>query len=612
MKSGAFRRGLGLVLLYVGVFFVLVIVQFSRGPGFSEHIGRLSVSASIPKTRSGETARRPDSVQISYSGLNIGISSSSPAQVVAPDGSSKPLHLLSVQRAQRGILVQLEGGLSLLCGSSQQDRGFTLNASGLGPGTVLQVKYTLTGGAKLVSAEGGTTLQGRNASYTVALDGVSIKDDQGIISIAPQNGATASLALIQAAAPAAGSASAAPGNAEQFVAQAPKDPAAFAAEISAWRDKAWSGLSSSRFDADKIAWKAPDGSEAFTERGLDAYLAEALARGSFDAAFAKVRDIRERSPDKLTYLSAPYLGGLAAKMPVFEAADLSEVKRVGQQIQDKTFDLFTKEQLLHFLLDRAPYSMAQDALRFAASVDLSKLDTRQAVGLLGCVIEAKSLLKDDENPFAGLGGGADRLVADVRKSSDGFFLSTEDDGTTDLRLSLLAGTYLVQYGTMNGKDMLVGVGQSLVEGVLGLADAQGFTPARLLVKAGVVDQKTGSIAPEELYPLIAGNPYYPHEVSFYKDIAPGVWAWTCAPELSVTTSSGREVFNVRFPVGAAHYLVIYGVKPFRNIQLYDIDYSPDAAFETYDASGYLYHKPTNALYLKMKHKKDVEDIKLAF
>jgi len=80
----------------------------------------------------------------------------------------------------------------------------------------------------------------------------------------------------------------------------------------------------------------------------------------------------------------------------------------------------------------------------------------------------------------------------------------------------------------------------------------------------------------------------------------------------VQGSASRYLFLATFPTGRSHYLAFYGIKPFANIQLYDIDYNPDNDFESYDASGYLYNKSSDALYMKMKHKKDAEDIKLTF
>jgi hypothetical protein len=391
-----------------------------------------------------------------------------------------------------------------------------------------------------------------------------------------------------------------------------KDPDAFKAEISAWRDKVWSGLASTRFDADKLTWKGPDALPVFSEKALVAYLAESLARGSYPDALVRARGAKGKWPDKLGYLSAPYLGSLVPRMKAFEASDLAESKRLTQLVSDKSPTVLEKEGLLLFLIDRTPRSVAQDALRYLAEVDPAKLTVRQAVGLLDCVVDSKSVLKDEENPLRNQGVASDRLVAAVRKSSNGYFLVTEDDGSTDLHLALLAGTVLVAYGTASSKPMLVGVGQSLVEGVIGLADAQGFEPAHVLVASGAFAQRTGTIVPEDLYPLVADNPYYPHETSFARDLAPGIWAWTCAPSLVVQAGTSRYTFIATFPAGRSHYLSFYGIKPFVNIQLYDIDYSPDNDFESYDASGYLYNKGAAALYIKMRHKKDAEDIKLSF
>ena len=50
MKTGAFRRAIGLAFLYIGLFILIVLLQFSKGAGFSEKIGPLSVNASYPKS----------------------------------------------------------------------------------------------------------------------------------------------------------------------------------------------------------------------------------------------------------------------------------------------------------------------------------------------------------------------------------------------------------------------------------------------------------------------------------------------------------------------------------------------------------------------------------
>jgi hypothetical protein len=325
-----------------------------------------------------------------------------------------------------------------------------------------------------------------------------------------------------------------------------------------------------------------------------------------------VKSVKDKWPDKLGYLTAPFFGGLQAKMKVSETADAAEAKRLAQLVADKAPSILEKEGLLRFLVDRCPKALSTSALQYFDDVDPAKLTIRQTVGYLSCAVDSGLLFKDATNRFPNSSVAADRLVAAARKTSSGYFLVTEEDGSADLRLSLVAGSALSAFGTTSSKPNLIGVGQSLVEGVLGLGDAQGLGPSRVVIASGELGQRSGTILPEDLYSIVADNPYYPHEVSFARDIEPGVWAWTCVPSLTVQASASSYTFLVSFSAGRTHYLSFYGVRPFTNIQLYDIDYSPDNDFEGYDASGYLYSKDASALYLKMKHKKESEDIKLSF
>jgi hypothetical protein len=614
MKTGALKRALGLILLYCGIFVLIVLVQFSRSPGVSQKIGAFSMTASYPKASHGRPAAgaAPESVRFSYAGLAFEISPKSPAESLTADGVATPLSIVSVSKLPAGASVKFSSGVEIRAavqaGASER---FSLAATAPDGVAALRLRLAPSKGVSFTASEDRRGMSSAGKSYSLVLGAAALDGDAGLLTLKAGDSGLA-LARIEPpkpvkVAPASG--------AIKLAAQAPKDSEAFKAEIAAWRDKVWAGLSVARFDSDKLAWKGPDGNAVFSEKALAAYLAEAAGRGSYADAIARARSAKDKWPDKFGFLTAPYLGGLYGKMLASDAADQAEVKRLAQLVADKSPTLLEKEGLLRFLVDRAPASLSRDALAFIGGVDQSKLSLRQAVGLLGCAADAKALLKDDSNPLADPAAAADRVAASVRKTSSGYFFVDGEgsDGGSDIRLSLIAGEALVAYGQSASKPNLLGLGQGLVEGVIALSDAQGFAPSRVVASAaGSVDQKAGSILPEDLYPLLADNSYYPHEVSFARDLGAGVWAWTCAPSLSVQTSSSRQVFTAGFFAGRAHYLAIYGIKRFANIQLYDIDYSPDNDFESYDASGYRHDIDKGILYLKMKHKKDSEDIKLSF
>jgi hypothetical protein len=317
-------------------------------------------------------------------------------------------------------------------------------------------------------------------------------------------------------------------------------------------------------------------------------------------------------PDKLSELSAPYIGGLVPRMQSREAADASEIKRLSQMIASASPALCEKEGLVTFLLDRAPATLAPEALRVLGTLDAAKLNYRQVVGLLGCAVEAQSLLPQSDNPLADTTALTTRLLGAVKEAPEGLFLVADDDGTCDLRLSLLAGKYLVSLGTALGKPDLVGIGQGLIEGGIALADDQAFSPAHLTLGSKTIDLRMGTLGPEDVYPILVDNPYYAREVSLYREAGPGVWAWTCSPSITFKKNESGSVFLSRFPEGLSHYLTLYGIEPFAVIQLYGIDYSADRQFEIYNASGYVFDAGRRALYLKMKHKKETEDIRLLY
>lgn len=611
MRSGALKRALGLSLIYVGVFVALVVVQFSRAPGLSEKFGGLSLSSSYAKADGRRAGAPPESVRLTYAGLVFEISPRSVAESVGADGSSSPLTLSSVTKIANGASVKLAPGVEIKAVSDRKG-GDRLSLSATAPDGVAAVRLRLSSsrGAHLSDASGRSVLGASGGNYSVSLGQGSLDLSAGILTL---RAGDSGLALAKLAPPApAKPAAPAVAATEKLAAPAPKDPEAFKAEIAAWRDKAWSGLSVVRFDAEAFAWRGLDGLPVFSEKALAAYLAEATSRGYYPDAIARARGLKDKWSDKLGYLSAPYLGGLVPKMRALEAADQAEIRRLTQLVADKSPSILEKESLIRFLVDRAPPSLVDAAFALFAEIDPAKLSIRQSIGLLACIAEAGDLLKDSENPFAKQGGVADRVAAAARKTSSGYFLVTEDDGSSDLRLSLIAGSALSAYGAAAAKPNFVGLGQGLVEGVLGLADAQGFSPARVFPKGGVIEQKVGVIPPEDAYALVAGNPYYPHEVSFAKEAGRGLWAWTCSPLLSLQASPSQQAFTATFASGRAHYLTFYGIKSFANIQLYDIDYSPDNDFESYDASGYLYDKDKGALYLKMKHKKEAEAVKLSY
>jgi hypothetical protein len=612
MNTGTAKRALGLVLLYIGVFVAIVFIQFARSPGFLARSGRLSVSATWA---SSDRKGAPANVRIQYAGLSFELSAARPALVRSADGQVLKVLPSAVEKIDGGARILLAGGGEIRAVSDATSaQGFRLSATRPRSDSVaLVLPCTLSGSAKLSGSSGKASLDMAGGPFTFSLPPTAL--DAGAKSLTlsfSDDASVAALVLKKAAAPAAPTQTPAAAQAAKVLPQAPMDPEAYKAAISAWDSRVWLGLSSGRWDGAGLGWKDVSGATVFSEKALVTYLAEAASKGLLPDALVKMRPAAKAGSSSLSWFSTPFLGDTVARMEVREGRDLAEVKRLYSLLEAKDPAILDDADLVPFLLDRAPYSQAQETFRFVTELDPAKLPVSGLVGYLEGYNAAASLMNASDNPFGQAEAAATRLVGAITKAQEGWFLKTADDGSSDLSLSIRAGRALADYGQSSSKDMVLGVGQSLVTSALALADQNGVLPSKVLPRSASASETSGSLFPETIYPVVVDNPYYPHERSFYRELGPGVWTWTSSPSIAVAATSASCIFTVSYPTGIPHYMAIYGLKPFSNIRLYGIDYSPDAAFESYDVSGYLFRKASNALYLKMKHKQDSEKIELYY
>jgi len=112
----------------------------------------------------------------------------------------------------------------------------------------------------------------------------------------------------------------------------------------------------------------------------------------------------------------------------------------------------------------------------------------------------------------------------------------------------------------------------------------------------------------ELYPVLAQNAYYPHLVLLAQNPNP-VTIWTTSPNVTLSSpEKNKLVLSIEFPVGESHYMIITGLHAFDKIQMYGLNYRSDKQFELYNSPGYIYDFESKTLYLKMRHKSEIEKV----
>ena len=55
-------------------------------------------------------------------------------------------------------------------------------------------------------------------------------------------------------------------------------------------------------------------------------------------------------------------------------------------------------------------------------------------------------------------------------------------------------------------------------------------------------------------------------------------------------------------------MIITGLHAFDKIQMYGLNYRSDKQFELYNSPGYIYDFESKTLYLKMRHKSEIEKV----
>jgi len=590
--------------IYVIAFVLLVVVQFPSAGPVSARAGNVSLKV-VP----GPNGQGIRSIELTADGLRLVFSERYP--LVLRDGPGKET------RASPEAYETLESGFSLRFDDGSRlsvatdDKGLTSWI--LAPrskATSASLRYELQRNAILAAPGDEGALRVTLGQVTYRVNGARLGDGPGDLNVMATRGAWRPFY----AAPEL--ADAKPVQPPAFMAQAPMDATAWERVIATWRDKAWQGLAGSSFDAATGTWKtSQDGAAtgAFDEARFIAFMAEAMRRQRYEAAASLQSITRASHTESLSWRSAPFAGRTMTTMAAFEEAGLSELREMERLLQARSPSLFYRPGIVHALLDRSPYSFAKEALSFARVADFTKADTAQATALLEAYLDARDYLTDEENPFLRVIDLVDRTMAPaVRKAEGNFYLQTGSDGSCDALVGLRAGKALIRLAEATGKPLYAGIGQSLVSGILRLSDSDGSLPASVMVRDESLSAGSERLSAAAVYGLVGSPPYYPRPQSFFKQLGPGSWAWTCAPELSLEHAPDRTVIGANYPIGSTHYMALYGVRPFVKIQLYGIDYNMDPSFENYNASGYFYKRAAGAMYLKMRHKAQREDIRLYY
>jgi len=603
MKTSVLGRFFLVAAIYIVIFIALVVIQHPLGGPFSLSAGALQLRGRLMTDE-----QTLDTLELGANGLVFVFSAEKPLRYRTAEGRQVEALPVSYEAGDQGFSIAFDDGSRFSAAADGEGR-LSWQAETPVPVAAIDLAYRLSRNAAIVLEEefDGLYVVSSGTEWSVSNLHAALEADRVELAVSRGRPLAVSMLTRDVAPP--------PGIVQLLPPVALSD-ADWTAELSAWRDKAWRALSGPRFNARRVEWSDSAGRQAYSNTALMMHVAELMQRGLYEQANTLITAVRSQHLDEIDWQASAIAGNVAPSQQWREATDRERAAALADQLAAGSLLPFEQSDLIHFVFDRAAPGLSNRVLQQASRLDYDSLDTRQLVAMLEHQSAANAYLSEAENPFAPALAQAGKLVEAIRKLElDYWFVSASEeipDGVVDTRLSIRAARQLLRLGEETATPLYSIAGQAIIGSLLRQADLNAAIPAGFSLLDGGVQSAGEKYDAEQLYPLLVDAPYYPRAISYYRSITPGTWAWAASPQFAMSRSGEALVFTADYPVGNAHYPTISGIRPFRAIQLYNINYNMDPSFERYNSAGYFYKRSEGVIYVKLSHRADKESIRFIY
>jgi hypothetical protein len=616
MRKSVAPRIAGIFALYAAVFVLLVVIQFANRRVLTRRVGAMTVTLHFKTGEGSEFPEGPGDYPLGALGGDVIISlGGMDFRLRADDGFT----LLGDGGLKTGAVPELlvldEGSVVLYFPSpaGEAERTRLIFAAAAGPaGPGLRISGVFTGGC--TGAEIPYRIQrsarvrnGEDGGFIVTSGGLNFAfgraglDTERRVVLPGREGAVSYRAL---------------GDGRSFspagysLAGA-RDRGEWAACLNRWREQLFA------------AWSQTPTASLNDEELITAYIAEAARRGRYREAVSRVpRSFLEGS--RRTYVSSAFLGGMTQALRSFTSAERERSARLAALRRGDAVSFLVESRALAG--DYRRTELFAGALEALPALGLSSGEAPPEFPgeglfparpeLATAALEFRADWQEDasarrdpsENPFDRLALAAlDFVALHLRIDGNGqwVLLFTGDQADTELNFRL--GQALDRYGSGAGREDWAALGRSLMLSVLNLTDAAGTLPRTLGPLGAPAEEPRLSAA--RFYSRLAPENYPRLESLPGPGSAILVWA---ATQTAAAWDGNVLDIAVRFPAGDTHYLIIRGLRPFTQIQIYGVDYRSDAQFERYDSAGWVYDRAEQALLVKMRHRSPEEHIRVLY
>lgn len=564
MTQHPIRKFLGLALLYIVIIFGIFSIQFRNQSVISQNFGILRLTLSENKKEQSFV----DSFQVAANGIYIFSDKNDRIEVTHSDGKKQPIVFINWNKlSDYGFELLFDNNVKLICEASGKDhKSFNLYATLPAGITALSVPFSYSG------------------MYTIT----DLKDNRAILSAKDiQKIVTA------------------PSVTSNRIAFFPKNLTASYSDYNPVEAFTFAILPA-QSDAqnlthqnlikqfnNSIVSQFSNNINNLDEASVVAYIAEMGKQGRYIEAINNIpADFKNDS--RRTYLTAPTLNNLVAmnKSLVMNNANITYI--MNQTFSKFSFDIFEIDQLYAFL-QRQKKEQSTKLLNSAVT-STEKMSLMQAIGLL----ETYCGLKQNNSPLATLLQPIiDTTLKTIERHctlrDDSLFLHEHSQPVSLVNVSKAAAA-LFTYSNISHNPIYKTAANLLLNSHLKINPNVDFTTLSSMYLQ-----------------LNHDNSFIPHELILNPSGYPQIWAWTIAQNVTCSVDADKTITLVTsFPSGCSHYMILNGIEPFQEIEIYGLQFRTDPRFESYNSSGYVYDAASKTLFLKQRHKGTRETVKLFY
>ncbi|MGP1520438.1 MAG: hypothetical protein ACTTIZ_02860 [Treponema sp.] len=599
-------RILGFSLLYVLILFFIFFIQFKKGVPFYYKNSHLNVSGRY-FTNKDEKQELLLPVHITSNGLAIFITEQNPVKIKNDDDSITEVKILSYNMKDSIFSLVFEKGSTLSFTTNDRrikntdDKIEALNIScRLGKGIKeLYVPYKLTQNARLEKSGNNFFIQYKNKTFAFSKlqDITTQQENTTPFILFSKNNTFISYHT-------------------HLTKESLKLENMITNDIAS-REKYENNLN----ECVGIFLKSLENqirSRRHNEKTLVSLISENAKQGLFNKTIEDY-PILLLPKNKRSFLSSLYYGGLIENYKIKMIEDEEEIKTISSKLDNKDYSLFEHSPLIPFLANRGKYNLINDILDFVETIDEKNMTSLQLANILQLSIDYKNIYGDERNIEASTKKCEKALLERLFAIDDMLYIYTREN-TIDSLATFNISKILINYGDVFGNELVRGTGYLLFNSLYSFTQDPSFFPSSFTIKQdenkkeGLMANDALIIGADVLYTVFfPENTWYTHELSLIHGENRSIFALTCAKDIRIKKhSDNMMVFDFTLQKGNTHYAILQGIEKFNDIKIHDIHFRTDPHFETYDSSGYVYNQETKTLYLKLKHRQDIETVELHF